>query len=187
MALSDNELIIQAKSGDSMAFEELVYRHDKMVLRLAMKYFDDTDIAKDIYQEVFLRVYRGLNGFQFKSEFSTWLFRIASNVCINHKRLNKQNQHVSIDPDEENEIVNSIPADDSFSPDKQLLNKDFGNRMNDALKYLSPNQKMSFLLKHYEGYKIKEIAEMMNCKEGTVKKYIFEAVRKLRNQLGEFN
>lgn len=187
MALSDNDLIIQAKSGDSMAFEELVYRHDKMVLRLAMKYFGDTDVAKDIYQEVFIRVYRGLNGFQFKSEFSTWLFRIASNVCLNYKRTDNQNKHISIDPDQENEQLNSIPADDNLSPDKQLMDKDFGKRINEALKYLSPNQKMSFLLKHYEGYKIKEIAEMMNCKEGTVKKYIFEAVRKLRSKLGDFN
>lgn len=187
MALSDNDLIIQAKSGNPLAFEELIYRHDKMVLRLALKYFNDVDVAKDIYQEVFIRVYRGLNNFQFKSEFSTWLFRIASNVCLNYKRIDKQSKHISIDPDEENETVNSIPADDTFSPEQQLLNKDFGEQMNLALKHLSPNQKMSFLLKHYEGYKIREIAEMMNCKEGTVKKYIFEAVRKLRNQLGEFN
>ncbi len=56
-------------------------------------------------------------------------------------------------------------------------------KINEALNNLSPNQKMSFLLKHYEGYKIREIAEMMNCKEGTIKKYLFEAVRKLKTQL----
>ena len=82
MALSDNELIINANNGDVMALEELIYRYDKMVLRLAMKYTGDSDDAKDIYQEVFIRVYKNLSRFQFKSEFSTWLFRITSNVCI---------------------------------------------------------------------------------------------------------
>ena len=82
MTLNDNELIIQAQNGNVMALEELIYRYDKMVLRIAMKYTGDSDDAKDIYQEVFIRVFKGLSDFQFKSEFSTWLFRITSNVCI---------------------------------------------------------------------------------------------------------
>ena len=86
MTLSDNELIIKAQNGEVLALEELIYRYDKMVLRIAMKYTGDSDDAKDIYQEVFIRVYKNLSGFQFKSEFSTWLFRIATNVCINFKR-----------------------------------------------------------------------------------------------------
>ncbi|MBP9120755.1 MAG: RNA polymerase sigma factor, partial [Ignavibacterium sp.] len=64
-----------------------------------------------------------------------------------------------------------------------VVNSEHGAKITEALNTLSPNQKMSFLLKHYEGYKIREIAEMMNCKEGTIKKYLFESVRKLRLQL----
>jgi RNA polymerase sigma-70 factor (ECF subfamily) len=185
MALSDSELVINAQSGDTSAFEDLVYRYDKMVFRLAVKYSGDSDIAKDIYQEVFIKVYRGLKSFQFKSEFSTWLFRITSNVCISHKGREKKNIHLSIDRDEDAEQVGVIPADENSSPEKQLANKDFNKEINRALQLLSPNQKMSFLLKHYEGYKIREIAEMMDCKEGTIKKYLFEAVRKLRVQLAD--
>jgi RNA polymerase sigma-70 factor (ECF subfamily) len=183
MALSDNELIINANNGDVIALEELIYRYDKMVLRLAMKYTGDSDDAKDIYQEVFIRVYKSLASFQFKSEFSTWLFRITSNVCISFKRKYSKRNHFSLNDEDNLHFTSSIPEDDVLSPDNLVVNSEYGDKIKEALNTLSPNQKMSFLLKHSEGYKIREIAEMMNCKEGTIKKYLFEAVRKLKIQL----
>ena len=183
MTLSDTELIIKTQNGDSMALEELIYRYDKMVLRLAYKFTGDTDDAKDIYQEVFIRVYKGLSKFQFKSDFSTWLFRITSNVCISFKRKYNKPNHLSLNDENNSDYVSTIPEDNELSPENLAVNVEIGNRINKALSKLSSNQKMSFLLKHYEGYKIREIAEMMNCKEGTIKKYLFEAVRKLKIQL----
>ncbi len=73
MALSDIELIHQVKQGNDNAFEQLVYRYDRTVLSIALKYTGNTDDAKDLYQEVFIRAYRGINNFQFRSEFSTWI------------------------------------------------------------------------------------------------------------------
>jgi RNA polymerase sigma-70 factor (ECF subfamily) len=183
MALTDNELIINANKGDVLALEELIYRYDKMVLRLAMKYTGDSDDAKDIYQEVFIRVYKSLSSFQFKSEFSTWLFRITSNVCISFKRKYKKQNHLSLNDEENTGYISTITEDEVLSPDNVFVNSEHGEKINNALNTLSPNQKISFLLKHYEGYKIREIADMMNCKEGTIKKYLFEAVRKLKTQL----
>ena len=183
MLLSDNELIIKAQKGDALAFEELIYRYDKMVLRLALKFTSDPDDAKDIYQEVFIRVYKSLPGFQFKSEFSTWLFRITTNMCITYKRKHNMMNKVAIDADDESSFVTQISGDAELSPEVITEKSEFENKINKALESLSPNQKMSFLLKHYEGYKIKEIAEMMNCKEGTIKKYLFDAVRKLQLKL----
>ena len=183
MALSDKELIINANKGDVLALEELIYRYDKMVLRLAMKYTGDSDDAKDIYQEVFIRVYKSLASFQFQSEFSTWLFRIASNVCISFKRKYSKQNYLSLNDEENSTYISEIPHNDALSPDNLVVNSEHGAKITEALNTLSPNQKMSFLLKHYEGYKIREIAEMMNCKEGTIKKYLFESVRKLRLQL----
>lgn len=180
MTLSDNELIINANNGDVMALEELIYRYDKMVLRIAMKYTGDSDDAKDIYQEVFIRVYKSLAGFKFQSEFSTWLFRITSNVCISFKRKYSRQIHLSLNDDDNSEYISAIPDEEVLSPDNLVVNSENGVKINEALNTLSPNQKMSFLLKHYEGYKIREIAEIMNCKEGTIKKYLFEAVRKLK-------
>jgi RNA polymerase sigma-70 factor (ECF subfamily) len=183
MVPSDNELIIKAQNGDSMAFEELIYRYDKMVLRIAIKFTGDSDDAKDVYQEVFIRVFKALSGFQFKSEFSTWLFRITSNTCISFKRKYNRTKYVSLNDDHDSSDIATIPENSDLSPDNLAVKSEFGNMINEALDTLSPNQKMSFLLKHYEGYKIREIAEIMSCKEGTIKKYLFEAVRRLRMKL----
>jgi len=183
MQLTENELILKAQKGDAMAFEELIYRYDKMVLRLALKYAADPDDAKDIYQEVFIRVYRNISGFQFKSEFSTWLFRITTNMCITYTRKHNKINQVAIDMDDETSFISEIAGNEDLSPEVITEKSEFESKINKALESLSPNQKMSFLLKHYEGYKIKEIAEMMNCKEGTIKKYLFDAVRKLQLKL----
>ncbi len=183
MVTSDNELIIKAQNGDSMAFEELIYRYDKMVLRIAIKFTGDSDDAKDIYQEVFIRVFKALSSFQFKSEFSTWLFRITSNTCISFKRKYDKTKYVSLNDENNSGDIATIPENSDLSPDNLAVTSEFGNMIKEALDTLSPNQKMSFLLKHYEGYKIREIAEIMSCKEGTIKKYLFEAVRRLKMKL----
>ena len=187
MKLSDTDLIIQAQKGDQSAFEELVYRYDRNVLSVAMKYANDEDDAKDLYQEVFIRVYRGLKNFRFQSEFSTWLFRITTNVCLTYKSRSKEHLRVSINKnfdDEESELSTTEELIyDGSSPEEISSGTDIGEIVNAAVESLSPKQKMTFILKHYEGYKIREIAEMLNCKEGTVKKYLFDATKNLRKKL----
>ena len=187
MQLTDTDLIIQAQKGDQSAFEELVYRYDRSVLSIAIKYTNNEDDAKDLYQEVFIRVYRSIKGFRFQSEFSTWLFRITTNVCLTYKSKSKEHLKVSIDEDyddEENEIRETRElVYDGLSPEEISSGADLGEIVNAAVESLSPKQKMTFVLKHYEGYKIREIAEMLNCKEGTVKKYLFDATKNLRKKL----
>jgi len=186
MQLSDTDLIIQAQKGDQNAFEELVYRYDRSVLSIAIKYANNEDDAKDLYQEVFIRVYRSIKGFRFQSEFSTWLFRITTNVCLTYKSRSKEHLKVSIDNDfdDENEFstIKELVYDGS-SPEEIVSGANLGDIVNAAVESLSPKQKMTFILKHYEGYKIREIAEMLNCKEGTVKKYLFDATKNLRKKL----
>jgi len=187
MQLNDTDLIIQAQKGNQNAFEELVYRYDRSVLSIALKYSNNEDDAKDLYQEVFIRVYRGLKNFRFQSEFSTWLFRITTNVCLTYKSRSKEHLKVSIDndyDDEENEIRETKElVYDGLSPEEISSGANLGEIVNAAVESLSPKQKMTFVLKHYEGYKIREIAEMLNCKEGTVKKYLFDATKNLRKKL----
>jgi RNA polymerase sigma-70 factor, ECF subfamily len=187
MKLSDTDLIIQAQKGDQSAFEELVYRYDRNVLSIAMKYAINEDDAKDLYQEVFIRVYRGLKNFRFQSEFSTWLFRITTNVCLTYKSRSKEHLRVSINKnfdDEESELsATEELIYDGSSPEEISSGTDLGEIVNAAVESLSPKQKMTFILKHYEGYKIREIAEMLNCKEGTVKKYLFDAIKNLRKKI----
>ncbi len=187
MIQQETELIIRAQNGNVSAFEELIYNYDKKVLALAMKYVKNEDDAKDIYQEVFIRVFKGLKKFNFKSEFSTWLYRIVVNVCLTHKTRSSRREFVSIHPESEDENMNrGIEIEDNQSvPDRAVTSMEISEHINMALETLSPRQKMIFILKHYEGYKLKEIAEMLRCGEGTIKKYLFEAVRKMRTQLAD--
>jgi RNA polymerase sigma-70 factor (ECF subfamily) len=187
MAISDSDLIIEFNNGNTARFEELVYRYDRQVLSMALKYAKDEDDAKDIYQEVFIRVYKSLKNFQFRSEFSTWLFRITTNVCLTYKSRGSRRKFVPITEewDEKNLHKEFIPETgyDDTSPDKILSGNELREYVDEAIDLLPPKQKICFILKHYEGYKIKEIAGMMNCKEGTIKKYLFESVQKLKTHL----
>ena len=190
MTVTETELIINAQQGNIEAFESLIYKYDKNVLSLALKYVNNRDDAKDIYQEVFLRVFKGLKRFQFKSEFSTWLFRITTNVCLTHSSKTRKKKFVSIneensDDENSNEIL-QLPDEENSTPDKLAEKSEIKKVVNDAMETLSPKQKMIFTLKHYEGYKIREIAEIMEIGEGTVKKTLFEAVHKMRNQLQNY-
>ena len=186
MALSDNELIIQANNGDDSAFEELIYRYDKSVLSIALNFVHNNDDAKDIYQEVFIRVHKSLKKFEMRSKFSTWLFRITTNVCLTHKSRSKAHLQLSFNEEFENEDNNSKMGElvsDNENPGELVLNSELGGLIGDAVDSLSAKQRITFILKHYEGYKIREIAEMLNCKEGTVKKYLFDAIKNLRKNL----
>ena len=186
-ALSDTDLINKAQDGDESAFNELVCRYDRNVLALTLKYVNDRDDAKDIYQEVFLRVFRGLKNFKFKSEFSTWLYRITVNVCLTFIKSGKKQSMIRINSDMENDDIDYIVGSDdkANSPNELLSRNEFTDNVKEALEKLSPKQKMIFVMKHFEGYKIREIASMIDCGEGTVKKYLFEANHKLRDQLSE--
>lgn len=167
------------------AFEELIYRYDRHVLNIAKSFRNNDDDAKDIYQEVFLRVFRGLKNFQFKSEFSTWLFRITTNVCITMQLRKKTHdsidREIGHDEDDTTTVADLLSSEDKT--DNRAVGSDLSKHINKALETLPPQQKMAFTLKFYQEYKIKEIAEIMQCTEGTVKRYLFTATNKMRRQL----
>jgi RNA polymerase sigma-70 factor (ECF subfamily) len=183
---SDNELISRSQHGEVVAFEQLVRRYDRKVLAIALRYTRNAEDAQDIYQEVFLRVYRGLSGFRFESRFSTWLYRVVTNVCLSHHRKNRKVEQVSLDETfEDKETVQVVAATATYgkTPEKLYQDVEISDRVNDALEMLSAKQKLVFILRHYEGHKLSEIAVLMDCAEGTVKHYLFLATRKLRAQL----
>jgi RNA polymerase sigma-70 factor (ECF subfamily) len=186
MELNERDLVNKAKQGDQFAFEQLVYRYDRTVLSIALRFVNDADEAKDIYQEVFIRVFKGLKKFEFRSEFSTWIFRIATNTCLTHKTRSREQMRVSLytkPTNDRDDFAFKEIMDDGISPEEETSGKNLGEIIEKAVENLAEKQKITFILKHYEGYKIREIAEMLNCKEGTVKKYLFDAVRNLKNQL----
>lgn len=183
--MQDLDLIQRAKHGDMGAFEELVFRYDKQVLTIAARYVQSAEDAKDIYQEVFLRVFRGLPKFQLRSQFSTWLFRITTNVCLSHRSRRKRHVHASLseDSDEEHGGALADAIKDRSAADEHAERTDTALHVAQAVALLSPKQKIVFTLKYYDGYKIREIAEMVGINEGTVKRYLFAATRKIRHSL----
>jgi RNA polymerase sigma-70 factor, ECF subfamily len=185
------ELIKRAQHGDRASFEELIYRYDRSVLSLAYSYANDQEDAKDIYQDVFLRVFKGLKKFEFRSEFSTWLYRITVNVALTHKTKKGKYSYASLDEEQADADGETKPAYESIAGDltgdEKAISSDISENIKRAIEKLSPQQKMVFALKHFEEYKINEIAEMMNISTGTVKNYLFNATLKMREYLKEFD
>lgn len=190
MAPRDNELILKAQQGDFSAFEQLVFRYDKEVLTIAARFVRSSDDAKDIYQEVFLRVYQSLRKFKMQSEFATWLYRITTNVCLTHRSRRKKHTHVPIDEEyDESEGdphgSRAVASNDPL-PDQRAIDQEVAVNVREALESLSPQQRLVFTMKHYQGMKLREIAEAMQCSDGTVKKHLFVATQRMRERLKEY-
>ena len=182
----DHSLILRAREGDVRALEQLVYRYDEKVLSMAMSFVGNMDDAKDIYQEVFIRVFKALPRFEFRSRFSTYLYRIVTNVCLTHRWRNGKRKYVPIDEGMEGDSATlkyDISPAQPAHPDAAVINNEIAARIQSAVGTLSPRLRTVFVLRHHEGFKLKEIAGIMECAEGTVKKYLFDATRRLRFQL----
>lgn len=188
--VDDRTLILSAKEGNVMAFEQLVQKYDRKVFSIASMYVQSADDAKDIYQEVFVRVFKGLRKFEFRSEFSTWLYRITTNVCLTHRAKSKKHTHSSLDAGHDEDESHGARLGDTIvddrTTDQTMVNAEISENVERALDALSPRQRMVFTLRHYEGHKLKEIAAMLDCTEGTVKKYLFTATEKMRTLLKNF-
>lgn len=191
--VDDRALIVRAQQGDRNAFEALVQRYDRDVLRLALNLLHSQEDARDVYQEAFLKVYRNLHTFRLDSSFYTWLYRIVTNVCLDHLRRRRSRPEDQA-PMTDSELRNDGPvrdffdrqADSAASPEQSLLGQEIGQRIDRALESLSPRERMIFELKHKQGLKLRAIGEVLGTTEETVKNSLFRATRKLRAQLAEF-
>jgi len=187
-------LIREAQAGSRAAFEELVRRYDRQVLRLAMNLTRRPEDASDIYQESFLKVYKNLHRFRSQCSFYTWLYRVVTNVCLDHLRRRnsrREGQAPSFPP---GGAAETSDWSDFFerqqeqrphaNPERRLLGLEIGRQIAAALGELSPRERMIFELKHYQGMKLRAIAEALATSEETVKNSLFRATKKLRAQLG---
>jgi len=150
---------------------------------LALRFSGSLEDAQDIYQEVFLRVYMGLAAFRGQSAFATWIHRITINVCMTHLASRRRHAQAA---DSMNEDVGKVVAESSReipAPEQRLLDTERRERLRQALLALPPQQRLVFTLRHHEGFKLREIASMVGCRLGTVKRYLFEATRTMRDQL----
>jgi len=188
--VDDASLIRAAQQGDAAAFEQLVHKYDRAVLRLTVHLTGSQEDGQDVYQEAFLRAYVNLARFRFECSFYTWIYRIASNLCLDHLRKRRFRSRELITTNSadgaEREILEYI-ADESAgaSPERSLIRRVLREHIARALNNLSPRERMVFELKHYHGLQLKTVAGILSTTEGTVKNTLFRATHKLRLQLSE--
>ncbi len=175
------ELIQAAKGGDNRAFDELVRLYDRRILQVAHGIMGNMQDAYDAYQEGVIRAYRKLHTFRSDSSFGTWLTRIVINQALNMKKKWHRKHGVSLD-----EATESTPAmllDDRSQADEVLLSHELSSEIRESMNRLSDRERSVFVLKHMHGYRLREIALMIDCAEGTVKNYLFRATQKMRESL----
>jgi RNA polymerase sigma-70 factor (ECF subfamily) len=182
----DEELVALARRGDRRAFEELVDRHKQRAYRIAFDFARDREDAKDLSQEAFLKAFTHLQSFDGRSSFYTWFYRILVNLCLDHKRRRKRAPAGPFDETVENQWEASHEPENPGSPDQQVLAKQLSLRIGKALEALPARQRTAFVLKNHQGLSIREIAELMNTAEGTVKVHLHRTVTALRERLAEF-
>lgn len=184
------ELIREAQQGSRTAFDALVRQYDSQVMRLALHLTGSEHDAEDIHQEAFLKAYRYLGNFRFECSFYTWIYRIVTNLCLDHLRRRKsrrEDQSILLDSQgEEIDLLSNVSDDRSgANPARELERKHLGERIKSALDTLTPRERMVFELKHYQGLKLRTIGDMLNTTEETAKNTLFRATRKLRSNLAE--
>src|ERR1700746_709195 len=186
----DDELIRAAQRGDRSAFDALVRRYDRSVLRLALHMLGNEQDAQDVHQDAFIKAYRHLGNFRFECSFYTWLYRIVTNLCLDQLRRRKSRREdpatvLDASGDEMDLMANISDERAMLNPGRDLDRKVMSERINAALDKLTPRERTVFELKHYQGLKLRTIGEMLNTTEETAKNTLFRATRKLRANLSE--
>jgi|SRR5271154_1545331 len=180
-------LVREAQGGNQAAFEQLVHTYDEAVLRLALRLTGSESDAQDIHQETFLKVYKKLGGFRFESSFSTWIYRIATNVCFDHLRRNRARSKSTAMEVNDNESLNQLSDDrPGNNPERQLLDHELSAQILRALQRLTPRERMVFDLRHFQGLRLRSVSEILNASEASVKMTFFRATRKLSFQLDKY-
>ena len=182
----ERNLIRRAQRGDRAAFDALVRRYDQEVLRMAMRIVQSHEDAQDLYQEAFLKVYRSIGRFRLESKFSTWLYRVVMNVCLDHLRRQKTRGEMQMpeSDDGQPDFLQSIPEERAaLHPARSYEAQEIASRLQLAMARLSPRERVVFELKHCQGMKLRDIGEMCGTSEEAAKNSLFRALQKLRTDL----
>ena len=180
---SDAALVARARGGLSDAFRVLVERHSRSVFRLAYRMTLNEFDADDVVQETFLRAYRSLGRFDGRSEFGTWIYRIAVNCSLDLQRARRKRPELSASSNDENVgLADRLTASDP-GPHRVALSGQVRRIVDETLAGLSPLERTAFLLRHVEGMAVPEISAVLGRNDGATKHSIFRAVKKLREAL----
>lgn len=178
MKVNERGLVARARTGDASAFEALVNTHAQLVYNLAFRVVNDPYEAEDLAQEAFLRAWQGLPRFRGQARFSTWLYRIVTNLCYN--RLPRMRRELmAMEPDER---ATYLP-DERQEVERTLLSDELSAYLHQAIAELPDSYRLLITLRHLQEMSYNEIAEVTGMPLGTVKTGIFRARKLLRNAL----
>ena len=182
--MREQELVSQARAGDTAAFEQLMLDNQDRVYTLCLRMTGDREDALDLAQETFLNAWRGLSSFQGNSSFSTWVYRLASNACIDFLRKRKRRQQgeapLSLDDDE---APLPQPADPRGTPEDELERRELRRAVERGLQALPEHHRQVLIMRELSGLSYQEIGAVLNLDLGTVKSRIARARMALKNIL----
>ena len=187
--LSDAEVMLRVATGDDSAFNYLVEKYRRPMISFMYRMARNAGVAEDLAQEVFLRVYRSRANYEASAKFSTWLYRIATNLAVNHARDTRHERPenmVSIDePDEDTGLTVDV-ADGSLSAEEAIVRRERMAAIRQRVQALPERQRMAVILHKYQQMDYRQIAQTLKLSESATKSLLFRAYETLRTQLKEF-
>jgi RNA polymerase sigma-70 factor (ECF subfamily) len=186
---SDESLMLRYVAGETRAFEVLVQRHRRPIFNFVLRYVRDPSAAEDVTQDCFLRVVRSADAYVKDAKFTTWLYTIARNLCVDASRRGKHRNMASLDaPIGEDGGATKLDrvASGGLNVDRQVISTELGARMQHAISELPDEQREIFLLREVSDLQFNEIAEIVGIPENTVKSRMRYALEKLREALAEY-
>ena len=181
----EEDLIEKAKAGDVKSFEILIANYKKRAFNIAYRMLGNLEDANDVTQESFLKIYRSIDKFKGKSSFSTWLYSIVSNTCIDFIRKNRKKTTISIDTNYDEDGYEIEIADEKNTTESLFEKKEIIRSIHDAINRLNHDQKIVIILRDIQGFSYFEISKILNISEGTVKSRISRGRKNLKNLLEE--
>lgn len=177
--LSDQELMKLVQDGDFSRAAEIFDRYSGRIYNFAYRFLKNSEAAEDATQEVFVKMMKYAKQFHGDAKLSTWLFSITANLCRDYLRK-AENKHK-----EGEETLLTLPANQSYSPERSLEMRQNEERVQKALQSLTPEQREAILLSRYQGLSYAEIAQIAGCSEGAVKTRVFRAMETLKKLLSD--
>lgn len=185
--MTEQELVQRAKQGDENAFAQLMRENETRIYNLTLRMTGNEQDALDLAQEAFFNAWKGLKFFKGDSAFSTWVYRLASNACIDHLRRKKRRQDISAPMptvDEEDDRPPDIP-DERYAPEQVLERKQMREAVTEGLSRLSEEHRQVLVMRELDGLSYQEIGQLLGLEAGTVKSRIARARLSLRKILVE--
>ena len=188
MTAEDADTIRAVLAGDTSRFAELVDKYQQQAMRVAFSLLGNWDDAKDAAQEAFVSAYQALGRFDGRAKFSTWFYRIVVNKAYDAARRRLRSPQTvavigPVDPEDDDPQLFADIEDPDIAPERQAHDREFARALSRAVLNLSLQQRAAFVLHHVQGFSLEEVAQLMQCRVGTVKSHVFRATTALREQL----